>query len=352
MELQNNHLYHEILEEPSVLRKIHQEYIGKTSPSLDEAIRILNKHEMIIMVGMATSMYGCIPAQCMLSSGGKPNYLVDAAEFLNYHLEMTPKNAAFVLVSQSGESAEIIHLLDKIGKGWQTVGVYNNDQSTLAKQCTVGLPIFAGAQLACGSKTNTATIAVMNILAEGLLGTPQAKVGEQVERAIIWLEEFFKNWEARIEPAVDLLDNSAYTVFIGRGPGLASAYFSSVLFREVPKVVAEGLPAATFRHGLREMMTPDHRIVAFAPSGKTTEKVIQLTEEMNRLGIPSMIFTNQQVVRLPTNDGLVFQTAALAENYSPLVDIAPPQLIGLKLALKRGLEPGKLVISDYVTKVE
>lgn len=347
-----NHLYNEILEEPTVLRRVYRAYIEDANPALDDAVQVLHRGKMIIMTGMVTSMFGCIPAQCLLSAGGQPSYLVDASEYLHYHLDMTPEDAVFILVSQSGESAEILHLLDNIGKRWQTIGIYNNENSTLAKNSTVGLPIYAGPQLACGSKTNTGTMAVMNILAETVLGTARHKIGEQIEKAITELESLFNDWEEKIAPAVSLLENSAYTVFIGRGPGLASASFSSVLFREVPKVVAEGLPAANFRHGLREMMTPDHRIVAFAPAGRTADKVISLTNEMLSWGVPSLVFTNIPSGKPSSDKQLIFKTAPISEYYCPLFDIAPPQLIGLKMALNRGLEPGKLVISDYVTKVE
>jgi glucosamine--fructose-6-phosphate aminotransferase (isomerizing) len=352
MELHRNHLYNEILEEPLALERVLQNYLANSHPAMQEAVKILRRSSMIVMTGMATSMYGCIPAQCILSAGGRASYLVDTSELLYYQLEMIPKDAAIILVSQSGESAEVRHLLLEIGKKWPVIGVYNNPESTLAKQCTVGLPIYAGAQHACGSKTNTATMAVMNILAETLAGHPLSRAGEQIEKAIRGLRMLFTDWEEKVEAAVHLLEDAEYTVFIGRGPGLASAMFSSVLFREVPKTVAEGLPAATFRHGLRENITPSHRIVAFAPAGKTRELVIRFAEEMLALGIPTLLVTNQSLSLPPSEKRVVITTEPLEENYSPLVDITPPQLIGVKLALRRGLEPGKLVISNYVTDVE
>jgi len=352
MDLSRNNLYNEILEEPLVLERIVQNYLENSHPAMQEAVRILRRSSIIVMTGMATSMYGCIPAQCILSAGGQTNYLFDTSELLYYHIYMIPKDAAFILVSQSGESAEVQHILQEIGKKWPVIGVYNNSESTLAKQCTVGLPIYAGTQQACGSKTNTATMAVLNILAETLLGHRLSRAGEQIEKAIRGLRTLFKDWEEKVEAAVNMLEGSANTVFIGRGPGLASAMFSAVLFREVPKTLAEGLPAATFRHGLRENITPDHRLVAFAPAGKTSDLVIRFAEEMLTLGVPTLIITNRPLSLSESEKRFVFQTQHLEENYSSLVDITPPQLIGLKLALRRGIEPGKLIISDYVTSVE
>jgi glucosamine 6-phosphate synthetase-like amidotransferase/phosphosugar isomerase protein len=128
--------------------------------------------------------------------------------------------------------------------------------------------------------------------------------------------------------------------------------FSSCLFREVPKVVAEGMGAAAFRHGLREMITPDHRVVIFAPQGQTTRQLLGLAEDMLQIGVPVCVFTNQDIPLEPSRQCWVYRTGSLDEIYSPLVDITPPQLLGYMLAKRRGLEPGKLVISTYITTVE
>jgi glucosamine--fructose-6-phosphate aminotransferase (isomerizing) len=301
---------------------------------------------------MATSEYGCIPAACLLSQGQKPNYLYDVSELLYYHLQGLPTGAVLVVVSQSGESAEIVHILEEARGRVPIIGIYNDQTSTLAKGSTVGLPILAGPQKACGSKTNTATLAVMNLLAEALLGRDIHRAGAQIQKAITALKHVFENWEEELTPGADLLENSPYTVFVGRGPGRATAIFSSVLFREVPKVVAEGMGAAAFRHGLREMILPDHRVVIFAPQGKTLHQLVGLAEDMLKIGVPVCVFTNQDISLKPSRQCWVYRTGSLDEFYSPLVDITPPQLLGYMLAKRRGLEPGKLVISTYITTVE
>jgi glucosamine--fructose-6-phosphate aminotransferase (isomerizing) len=278
--------------------------------------------------------------------------LFDVSELLHYHLDGLPQGAVLVVVSQSGESAEIVHLLEEVRVRVPVIGVYNDPNSTLAKGSAVGLPILAGPQKACGSKTNTATLAVMDLLAETLLGRDIQKAGEQIQKAIVSLEKVFENWEAELTPGADLLEDSPYTVFVGRGPARATALFSSCLFREVPKVVAEGMGAAAFRHGLREMITPDHRVVIFAPRGKTTRYLVGLAEDMLKLGVTVCFFTNQDHVPEPSKQCWVYRTGLLDEIYSPLVDIAPPQLLGYILAKRHGLEPGELIISTYITTVE
>jgi glucosamine--fructose-6-phosphate aminotransferase (isomerizing) len=347
-----NHFFTEIMEEPAALERIYREYIERSNPALKEAVRLIQTSPAVFMTGMATSEYGCIPAACLLSQGGKPNHLYDVSELLYYHLDGLPKGAVLVVVSQSGESAEIVHLLEEANGRFPVVGVYNNPNSTLARGSAVGLPLLAGPQMACGSKTNTATLAVLNLLAEALLGRDLHRAGGQIRKAIASLQQVFDNWEAELTPAADLLEGSPYTVFVGRGPGRASAMFSSCLFREVPKVVAEGMGAAAFRHGLREMITPDHRVVIFAPQGATTDRLVGLAEDMLAIGVPVCVFTNHALPLEPSSQCWVYRTGLLAESYSPLVDITPPQLLGYLLAKRRGLEPGELVISTYITTKE
>lgn len=350
--MSENHLLNEILEEPEVLQRIYQAYVEKTNPALTEAAHLLQKSPAVYMTGMATSEYGCFPAATLLSQHGRLNFVYDVSELLYYHLDSLPKGACLVVVSQSGESAEIVHLLEMVRGRFPVIGVYNNENSALAKGCTVGLPLLAGPQLACGSKTNVATLAVMNLLAERILGGDLQPAGLQIRLAAAAAGQVFENWEQRLTPAVDFLEQSDYTVFVGRGPGRASVMFSACLFREVPKMVAEGMAAAAFRHGLREMITPHHRVVVFAPGGVTTRYLFGLAQDMLKLDVPVLVVTNQESGIAPSRLCHIVRTGLLDEAYAPLVDIIPPQLIGYMLARRRGLEPGRLVISTYITTVE
>ena len=128
--------------------------------------------------------------------------------------------------------------------------------------------------------------------------------------------------------------------------------FTATLFREVPKVVAEGMSAAAFRHGLREMIKPDHRVVIFAPDGKTQPYLFGMAEDSLEIGVPVLLITNTEPNLPPRKELLVYQTKHLPEPWSPVYDMVPLQLTGYQLARRRGLEPGKLITSSYITTVE
>ncbi len=347
-----NHLLNEIYEQPAALRRIYDAYVAHENPALVQAAELLQKSMPIYMAGMATSEYASYAASSLLNRNGKVNFVYDLSELMYYSLPTLKPGSCLVLVSQSGNSAEIVHILDELGGQVPVVGVYNYEDSALANRASIRLPIYAGPQLACGSKTNLSTISVLTLLAEKTLGHDLQEAGHCLLSAADSIERSFESWEKRLAPAVDFLDGSSYTVFLGRGPSRASAMFTSVLFREVPKLVAEGMGAAVFRHGLREMIRPEHRVVLFAPDGDTHALGVHLAEDLIAMNIPVLVVTNRQIDLEPGKNCCLIRTDTLSELWAPLVDMVPLQLVGYSLAKRGGLEPGKLIVSTYVTTVE
>lgn len=350
--MSTNNLLNEIYEEPAALRRIYEAYVAHENPTLEQAAELLRNSMPIYMTGMATSEYASYAASSLLNRNGLVNFVYDVSELMYYSLPTLKPGACLVLVSQSGNSAEIAHILDDLGGSIPVVGVYNNEDSALARRSDIRLPILAGPQLACGSKTNLSTISVLILLAEKALGHDLKGAGQCLLSAAESIERSFEHWEDQLAPAIDFLEGSPYTVFLGRGPSRASAMFSSVLFREVPKVVAEGMGAAVFRHGLREMIRPEHRVVLFAPGGDTHALLINLAKDLIAMHVPVLVVTNRETGLEPGKDCCLVHTAPQPELWAPLVDMVPLQLVGYSLAKRRGLEPGKLVVSTYVTTVE
>lgn len=350
--MSSTHLLNEILEQPDVLRRVYTEYVLKDNEALKEASHLLSNKSPIHMTGMVTSQYGALQAASILNCSNKLSIVHNASELLHYHLPSLQPRSCLIAISQSGESAEIVHLLKALNGRLPVIGVYNSEGSYLANHCDIGLPIQAGPQLACGSKTNIATMAVMLLLALVSVGKDLNEVGQKLLSVADSMERLFVNWREDLTPAADFLANAPYTVFLGRGPGLVSALFTSCLFREVSKSVSEAMSAAEFRHGLYEMIKPDHRVVIFAPAGATHDLCINLTQHLINLGIPVLLVSNQDP-GLPKDELLYFiQTEYHSEYWTPLLDLVPLQLIDYLLAEREGLQPGVLNLATYITRIE
>ena len=70
------------------------------------------------------------------------------------------------------------------------------------------------------------------------------------------------------------------------------------------------------------------------------------------IDIPVLMISNSDIDLKNPKKFLLVKTAPVPELWAPLVDMVPMQLTGFLLARRLGLEPGKLIISTYVTSVE
>ena len=166
--------------------------------TLKDAAALVKESRFTVMTGMATSEYASYAASSQINRAGKLNFVYDASELLHYHLPtLFHPGACLVLVSQSGSSAEIVHILDEVKGKVPIIGVFNDETSPLAMQCDIPLPIFSGPQLACGSKTNLSSVAVLNLLASAVCGENLQQDGASLLAAADGVQHFLEDWSLR-----------------------------------------------------------------------------------------------------------------------------------------------------------
>lgn len=82
---------------------------------------------------MGSSNYASISASLYLNKNGIESNVISAGQLLYYGLNSLDENTLIVMVSQSGESPEIINLLNKFKGRGNIVGITNILNSTLGK---------------------------------------------------------------------------------------------------------------------------------------------------------------------------------------------------------------------------
>jgi len=151
-----------------------------------------------------------------------------------------------------------------------------------------------------------------------------------------------RNWDP-------FLEGGALVYLLGRGPSYGSAMEGALLFNEVAKAPAIGMPAATFRHGPVELVDQGFRGLIFAPRGRTCDLNVALAQNLTRIGGRVRVIGPQNV------DGFGLEwciTASVPEMLAPLFEIVPVQVAALRLAQLRGIAVGSFRYTPQVTKDE
>ncbi len=344
-------LLDEIFQQPAALSALRKFY---TSPGAIPAksLRSLAPHwpPTVVFTGMGSSLFAAYPAQAYLTGLGVRALVWETAELVHHHLKVLRPDTLLVVVSQSGQTAEVLRLLEDLAPKSPLVAVTNVESSPLAKHAKLLLPLMAGGQVAVSTKTYTCSVAVLMYLAFAIAGKPPSPLTQEVMRAVEAEETILERHGDLIPPIVEFFNRPPYVALMSRGADLATAYQGALTLKEVARLAAEPISAAQFRHGPMEIISPNHRYILFARQGKTGKLLLKLAGDICKSSGRVLLFTDMPFDNL-VNVRLV-RSEPLRLGLVTLVDSVYIQLLAYDAALRAGFDPGKFVIAEKVTREE
>jgi glucosamine--fructose-6-phosphate aminotransferase (isomerizing) len=297
--------------------------------------------ERIVVCGMGGSHFAGYPAWLNLTRAGLPAWHVEASELLHQAAEIINRKTLLILISQSGRSAEVLSLLDKVVPG-QVLAITNDATSPLAECANAVLQLHAGEESAVSTKTFLNTVAVTQLAARILAGQPIGVQQGELFKAADAIEQYlsaFDEHRARVEDSIGVPER---LIVLGRGASLAAACTGALVLKEASKLHAEGMSAGQFRHGPLELADTRLTVLALKGEGQTQELNSRLIVDLQRYGTRAHLIGADTAVAHPVAAG-----AGL-----PLVEILPLQMLSIVVAEGTGFVPGKFRHSQKVTVAE
>ena len=352
-------LLDEIFQQPSALSMVRKYYTSPGAIPL-RALKGLasRKPAAVIITGMGSSLNAAYPAQAFLTGLGIRAILWETAELLHQHLKIVRPDTVLVVVSQSGETIEVVNLIEQLPRKIAIMAICNVEKSTLARRADLLLPMMAGSQATVSTKTYTNAVAVLMYLAFALARKSHAPLTQAVIRAVEAQERLIEARQSLLPPAVEFFNRPPYVVLMSRGADLCSAHQGALTLKEVARLAAEPMSAAQFRHGPIEIIHPDHRYIIFArhsdSSGKSTSRqadlLLHLADDIRAHGGRVLLITDRSVEAAPNQHAV--QAEPIRLGLGTLADIVMIQLLANELAERSGIEPGKFWIAEPVTRTE
>src|SRR5262249_6488140 len=103
----------EIAGQPDALRRAG-EALADQHAAVEELRRAARGDGGVLFTGMGSSYDACYPAVTALSGRGVPCAMLDTAELLHFRLPQLRPDMLLICVSQSGESAELVRLAERL----------------------------------------------------------------------------------------------------------------------------------------------------------------------------------------------------------------------------------------------
>ena len=269
------------------------------------------------------------------AANGLPLALATPSLFTYYHQPPRLKDALVIGVSQSGQSPDIVSVIEEGRRqGCPTLAITNLPGSPLARAADMVLDIQAGTENAvAATKTYTAELMAIAMLSAALEGS--AERWDELARLPGWVAQ-----------ALALDDDLArmtlryrymqHCVVIGRGYNYATAFEWSLKLKELTYVVAEPYSSADFLHGPIAMIAQGFPVMVVAARGQVLDALLDLLRYLRKQHSAELVVISDSDEALSQAQSPIPLPAGVPEWLTPLVSIIPAQLFAYHLTLDKG----------------
>jgi glucosamine--fructose-6-phosphate aminotransferase (isomerizing) len=308
----------------------------------------------IVIAASGSSRHAGLVAELLLEDLSGIAVDVEYASEYTYRSSKTRQNAAVMVISQSGETADTLAALRRAAQdGHPTLAITNVADSTMASEATVSFPTAAGRERAIPA-TKSFTAQLLNLQLLTLLA---AESRSQLDPATLHqhladlallpsaIERQLQDWVVATRNVAGQYRDAHNFLFLGRGVHYPIAREGALKLKESAYLHAEGYPSGELKHGPNALVAEGTPLVMIATVDRSEpssveryEKVVQLMRDMRGQGAAILAIANTHD---DTVAGLANHTLfvdELPEALLTISEIIPLQMLSYFMAVNHGID--------------
>jgi glucosamine--fructose-6-phosphate aminotransferase (isomerizing) len=274
----------DILDQPSALTAtLGQLEVPKELDVLARRLRE-GKIKRVVLTGMGASFHALHPLFLWLNGYGYAAVAIETSELV-YSLERWFEPETLIIaISQSGESAEVVRLIEENHGRAAIVGVTNATDSALALQANASILTMAGKEFSVSCKTYVTSLMALHLLGGFLCGCDANQTREELAQSVLAVASYLRNWKNHVFELTAELGRVRHLFLLGRGASLAATGEGALIVKESVRLHAEGMSGAAFRHGPLETVNAETFAVVFAGAETTRALQARLVDDIRQAG--------------------------------------------------------------------
>ncbi|MEE9284736.1 MAG: glutamine--fructose-6-phosphate transaminase (isomerizing) [Dehalococcoidia bacterium] len=341
----------EIMEQPetvvSALRgRVDFRRMRATLPDFPLTAAQAKQLERVMLIGMGTSFHAAQVGRSMIERLARiPAEVENASEF-RYRDPVIGASTLVVSVAQSGETVDtLVAMGEAKRRGARQITLCNVPGAESTRIADYTILINAGPEIAVAStKTLVGSMVCLFLLAltlGQLRGTVKADERRRLIGELAHLPEAVGEVledEAAYEALARRYAHYGNFLVLGRGVTYPIAMEGALKLKEISYIHAEGYQAGEMKHGPIALIDEQMAVVAIALKDRLYDKMISNIEQVRaRDGQVIAIATvGDDVIQEHARD--VLFVPAVSELLSPVVAVAPLQLLAYHIAVRRGCD--------------
>ncbi|HEY0786298.1 MAG TPA: SIS domain-containing protein [Acidobacteriaceae bacterium] len=347
----------EIHEQPQALERLLAAYLAGDAfkPAIfDPLAEWFSAASQLVIVASGSSRHAGLAAEIMFEDRTGMAVDVEYASEYSYRRSNTTPDAAVLVISQSGETADTLAALRAAAaRGHRTMAVTNVPDSTMMREAQHALSTEAGVELAIpATKSFLNQLALLNLLslaAAQARGTmTRAEVARQLTlmRAVpAQVAAGLDPWARRAQACAAAFDDAKTFLFLGRGVHYPIAREGALKLKESSYVHAEGYPSGEVLHGPNALVSDAVPLVVLASYDPRLEesearyaRTLHLLGILRGQGARVMATANAGDRQVAEVAEQVIEVPPAEEHLLPLLEVIPLQLFAYYLAVQKGVD--------------
>ena len=303
----------------------------------------------VIITACGTAYHAGVVARYAFEKFARVPVVVDVASEFRYRNPILNKDDIFIVISQSGETADTLAAMRLAKKaGAHIIAITNCVGSTVSREADDVIYTWAGPEIAVAStKAYTTQLACLYLLAlkmaniRGKISSDEyLKLLGQLEKIPSQVDEILKDMESVQKFAAGHF-NKNKVFFIGRLFDSATSLECALKLKEVSYMHSEAFAAGELKHGPIALIDKQTLVVAIATQSELYDKLSSNIVEVKTRGASTLVISQDkkdsfkdvadQVISIPETD----------DAFEPILSIIPAQSFAYYCAVQRGNDPDK-----------
>ena len=307
------------------------------------------KAERVVITACGTAWHAGVVGKYIFEYfAGIPTDVDIASEYRYRNPILNPDNI-FIIISQSGETADTLAAMRMAKKaGAKIIAVTNVVGSTLAREADLVMYTWAGPEIAVASTKAFTTQLICLYLIAFQFGLLRGEItGDRLEKLILALEnlsgqaEKILSDEASVQRFAARQFNKTKVFFMGRLFDYAISLESALKLKEISYTHSEAFAAGELKHGPIALVDNDTLAVAFCTQSELFDKMDSSIKQVKARGATVLVITYEDEDRFNSIADEIFRIPRTYDELTPVLSVIPCQLFAYYCAVQRGHDPDK-----------
>ncbi len=307
------------------------------------------KAKRVVITACGTAYHAGVVAKYAFEKIARIKVDVDVASEFRYRNPILEKDDIFIVVSQSGETADTLSALRLAKKeGLKIIAITNCVGSTVSREADDVIYTLAGPEIAVAStKAYTSQVLCLLLLAikagkiRGTISDDEAtKLLTELETIPEKIQQILDGQDV-IQKFASRQFNKTKIFYIGRQFDSATALESALKLKEVSYMHSEAFAAGELKHGPIALIDPQTLVVAIASEPSLYEKIGSNMVEVRSRGATVLVITQDTTGSFDGKTDEIFKIPECSSTLASLLTVIPAQMFAYYCAIQRGYDPDK-----------